>query len=708
MDIDGLIITLSLFVFGILIGYLLGLEKEQSKIREAFRFENYNYENFNAVLEKYEQIKQASKYWAKHDKKKKKINNNNMALFDKLFGKQNKTTLKKTYYDNGNVQEEYEVNKKGERHGITKLYHENGQLQVELIFANGIQDDGEIISYHDNGVKARQVIRLRSEFNGEYFEWHKNGQLKLEGIYNNGNPTIIKQWSKDGLLIEKERKPSKKEVVEQYKINDDMSAIMDTAIEGHKMFKRDMTGLLAYFEEMPDMGRIYNEFTNLIRNGLTVEEYLNGTNFIDDLEVRSVVEKGFGDIAAFLRDMLEIQENSELRKDFNACIEATKILKEKSSKSKKEATKLTDEQKHWLGLVEMRINATSYNFIKNTHTIESYGKAHFDEYKINEHRVPIDKRQEVAQSRVEGLLSIRDYIKTSGSEEQKFHYESSLTGAVLYASSLGINFDLTEIEEFVNSEENEDKFKGYYPFDKIINKMKDILGNEVFDTIGKYAGFKLNNDRKIDLSTYPSQEQLLDNFFEIYKSSYGLCLAIAEIEKLNNSFVIDQMIFNLYKPDSKISEWINNLTGPSAIAANVLINNYSLRKNNFAYEEGFELGDFDFGLIASSESIFYQFLENAKELDDINDNFKIGFSGLLDTFGYGLYLKNEFEPSITLYNKSIELSPYHPEIAEHLTNRGKSKLKLNDKEGAILDFQRALEKDENFEEARALLESIGK
>jgi len=631
-----------------------------------------------------------------------------MGIFDKLFGKQNSTTLKKIYYDNGNIKEEIEENKKGERHGITKLYHENGQLQVEVNYTNGLQDDGKIISYHDNGIKARQVIRLRSEFNGEYFEWHKNGQKKLDGTYKNGNPTIIKQWSKDGLLIEKERRPSKKEVVEQYKINDDMSAIMDTAIEGHKLFKRDMTGLLAYFEETPDMGRIYNEFTNLIRDGLTVEEYLNGTNFIDDIEVRSDVEKGFGVIAGFLRDMLAIQENAELRKDFNACIEATKILKEKSSKSKKEATKLTDEQEHWLGLVEMRINATNFDFIKKMHTCDSYGQSHFEEYKINEHRVPKDKRHEVAQSRVEGLLSIRDYIKTSGSEEQKFHYESSLTGAVLYAASLGINFDLPEIEEFVNSEENEDKFKGYYPFDKIINKIKEILGNEVFDTIGKYAGFKLNNDRKINSSTYPSQEQLLDNFFEIYKSSYGLCLAIAEIEKLNNSFVIDQMIFNIYKPDSKISEWINNLTGPSAIAANLLVNNCSKTKNYFAYVEGFELGNFDFGLIASSESIFYQFLENAKELDDINDNFKIGVSGLLDTFGYGLYLKNEFEPSITLYNKSIELSPYHPEIAEHLTNRGKSKLKLNDKDGAKLDFVKALESDKNFEEAKTLLDSMGK
>jgi hypothetical protein len=36
-----------------LLGYFYGFEKEQSRVREVFRSENYNYENFNAVLEKY-------------------------------------------------------------------------------------------------------------------------------------------------------------------------------------------------------------------------------------------------------------------------------------------------------------------------------------------------------------------------------------------------------------------------------------------------------------------------------------------------------------------------------------------------------------------------------------------------------------------------------------------------------------------------------
>jgi surface protein len=109
---------------------------------------------------------------------------------------------KKIYFESGNIREEYEVTENGKLNGIKKIYHENGQLQVEVNFTNNVQDDGEITSYHDNGTKARRVIRLNGEFNGEYIEWYKNGQKKLEGTYKNGKSTFIKEWSEDGVLFD--------------------------------------------------------------------------------------------------------------------------------------------------------------------------------------------------------------------------------------------------------------------------------------------------------------------------------------------------------------------------------------------------------------------------------------------------------------------------------------------------------------------------
>ena len=52
------------------------------------------------------------------------------------------------------------------------------------------------------------------------------------------------------------------------------------------------------------------------------------------------------------------------------------------------------------------------------------------------------------------------------------------------------------------------------------------------------------------------------------------------------------------------------------------------------------------------------------------------------------------------------MSPDCKGVAEHHTNRGKALLKLGNIEGAKRDFEKALEKDENFEEAKKLISTI--
>ena len=89
---------------------------------------------------------------------------------------------KKTYYDNGNIKQENEVNKDGKPHGTSKLYHENGQLRAEVGWTDGIQNDGNIVSYHENGTKARSVTLIDGSFQGEFFEWHTNGVLSCQGV----------------------------------------------------------------------------------------------------------------------------------------------------------------------------------------------------------------------------------------------------------------------------------------------------------------------------------------------------------------------------------------------------------------------------------------------------------------------------------------------------------------------------------------------
>ena len=56
MNIEGLIISIGLLLMGLLLGYLWGEQRERSRIYEAFRYEEYTYEEFYKVLEQYEKI----------------------------------------------------------------------------------------------------------------------------------------------------------------------------------------------------------------------------------------------------------------------------------------------------------------------------------------------------------------------------------------------------------------------------------------------------------------------------------------------------------------------------------------------------------------------------------------------------------------------------------------------------------------------------
>lgn len=148
------------------------------------------------------------------------------------------------------------------------------------------------------------------------------------------NPTIPTEVIVIGIIIIfliiilkfSKKKPTKKEIINQYKKDNDLPETMNFMPGGPKMFKRDMTGLMAYFKEMTNMERIFNELTAAIRNGYTVEKYLKGANLMDDPEIREIAARGFNDVASFLKDMLEINENPELKKDYDACVEAVKIL----------------------------------------------------------------------------------------------------------------------------------------------------------------------------------------------------------------------------------------------------------------------------------------------------------------------------------------------------------------------------------------------
>ena len=200
----------------------------------------------------------------------------------------------KQYHENGNIHVDSELNEKGERHGITRVYHENGQLQVEVNWTNGIQDDGIINSYHDNGIKARQVIHLNGDFNGEFSEWHENGQLKRKSFYEaNMIHGIYKTWDSFGNL----------------KNNFFKHKFIDTIdCEKFESYDKEQKKIEEIeVDWLQDIGPIYkkfinkNEITSTLQHTLDEEEYISVfcTNEDDGKNIIDTVIECNGGFSAF-------------------------------------------------------------------------------------------------------------------------------------------------------------------------------------------------------------------------------------------------------------------------------------------------------------------------------------------------------------------------------------------------------------------------
>ena len=114
---------------------------------------------------------------------------------------------------------------------------------------------------------------------------------------------------------------------DNYEIDNDLPAYEN--LLGVELFKKDLSGLKAYCRERPNMGEFFKKLTNFIRNGYSVSEVLSSSdNDINDPEIREILATGFWDISNFLKSMLDIKENDEVRKDYDACLEAIQILKD--------------------------------------------------------------------------------------------------------------------------------------------------------------------------------------------------------------------------------------------------------------------------------------------------------------------------------------------------------------------------------------------
>jgi hypothetical protein len=162
----------------------------------------------------------------------------------------------------------------------------------------------------------------------------------------------------------------------------------------------------------------------------------------------------------------------------------------------------------WIDVVNMRVNSMPFKLNSNSNemsyfmSLDELGLAHAEEYQFGEDRIPKEARNEVALNRVEGFLSIRDFIQASGTIEQKFHLDASIIGALLYANNSNINKDLLKYEIQTKSIKSKLLSDIFYIKPNVIsvNKLKkDAEVSMMSDFIKNWANEqieKLNDDRK--------------------------------------------------------------------------------------------------------------------------------------------------------------------------------------------------------------------
>ncbi|MCH2044248.1 MAG: toxin-antitoxin system YwqK family antitoxin [Saprospiraceae bacterium] len=110
--------------------------------------------------------------------------------------------MKTVKYENGQVEEEFQV-KKGteEKHGTYKLYGENGKLLSEKIYKNNMEN-GIAKDYYETGNVQQEIVFVDGKYEGEFTAYHPDGKtVAQKGVFkNNVFEGSLKTYYADGTL----------------------------------------------------------------------------------------------------------------------------------------------------------------------------------------------------------------------------------------------------------------------------------------------------------------------------------------------------------------------------------------------------------------------------------------------------------------------------------------------------------------------------
>lgn len=231
-----------------------------------------------------------------------------------------------------------------------------------------------------------------------------------------------------------------------------------------------------------------------------------------------------------------------------------------------------DNDNPFIKVVNLRVKAMSLNSegtdLPSGGGIDELGQMHYDEYKNNEYNVPDISRKKVAIDRLEGFFNIRNYIQKKGSNEQRFHLDASIVGALLYAASFGnsINNDLLKYQN--QSAKLKSKFLSELYNHVVGNSLDDFKPPQIADLIlNKLSDYENSKEVPIKDNHEKEKREMYDSMII---NSMKHIEGEAELDKLYFGGIelenINDFLFQLAKTDKttisieKNSITVNNVT----------------------------------------------------------------------------------------------------------------------------------------------------
>ena len=95
--------------------------------------------------------------------------------------------------------------------GLTYSLYPNGNIKFYAFFENGFKN-GDFVEFYDDGkIKSEQIMQ-RGRTYGVRKIWYNNGKLKSETRYEYGVCLTLKEWNKEGGVIQEKLEPTENDI----------------------------------------------------------------------------------------------------------------------------------------------------------------------------------------------------------------------------------------------------------------------------------------------------------------------------------------------------------------------------------------------------------------------------------------------------------------------------------------------------------------